>query len=395
MTYLLCARVLRVGSQVREDRERYHGCQIACRRLPVSPAAGILVERREPPTGVAAIITPERGVAPQGAARATHAARQADRIPESPRVDHAARTATMLWAIVCAPVHAQTSLPVETIRLPSGFSIEVVARVPNARAMTWGAAGTLFVGSRVGRQGLRADAAAAGREGRSGRRRHRVGIARACGRGLSRRRALRVGRLAHPALRRHRAPPRRPADAGGRQRPLPDRRSPWPQVHRLRSRRQAVRSGRCALQCLRARARPLRSHHANESRRQRCRGLRARPAQHGRFRLGPANEGTVVHRQRPRHARRRLAARHAEPRAACRTAVRLSVLPRRHAPGSGVRRSFARAANSVRRRRRSGRTSRRSACASTPARSFRRPIATASSSPSTARGTAAGRSATA
>ena len=42
---------------------------------------------------------------------------------------------------------AQSTLPIESIKLPPGFSIEVVARVPNARAMTWGAAGTLFVGS--------------------------------------------------------------------------------------------------------------------------------------------------------------------------------------------------------------------------------------------------------
>ena len=42
---------------------------------------------------------------------------------------------------------AQSTLPVDSIKLPAGFSIEVVARVPNARAMTWGAAGTLFVGS--------------------------------------------------------------------------------------------------------------------------------------------------------------------------------------------------------------------------------------------------------
>jgi hypothetical protein len=47
----------------------------------------------------------------------------------------------------CATLHAQVTLPVETIRLPPGFSIDVLARVPNARAMTWGAAGTLFVGS--------------------------------------------------------------------------------------------------------------------------------------------------------------------------------------------------------------------------------------------------------
>ena len=42
---------------------------------------------------------------------------------------------------------AQSDLPIGKIRLPPGFSIEVAARVPNARAMTWGAEGTLFVGS--------------------------------------------------------------------------------------------------------------------------------------------------------------------------------------------------------------------------------------------------------
>ena len=42
----------------------------------------------------------------------------------------------------------QDALPLETIKLPAGFSIAVVARVPNAREMTWGARGTLFVGSR-------------------------------------------------------------------------------------------------------------------------------------------------------------------------------------------------------------------------------------------------------
>jgi glucose/arabinose dehydrogenase len=38
-------------------------------------------------------------------------------------------------------------LPLEKINLPAGFAIEVYARVPNARAMVWGAQGTLFVGS--------------------------------------------------------------------------------------------------------------------------------------------------------------------------------------------------------------------------------------------------------
>ena len=41
-------------------------------------------------------------------------------------------------------------LPLDEIKLPSGFSIELVARVPSAREMTLGAHGTLFVGSTGG-----------------------------------------------------------------------------------------------------------------------------------------------------------------------------------------------------------------------------------------------------
>ena len=52
-----------------------------------------------------------------------------------------------LHALASSIAHAQSALPVDAIKLPPGFAIEVVARVPNARAMTWGAAGTLFVGS--------------------------------------------------------------------------------------------------------------------------------------------------------------------------------------------------------------------------------------------------------
>ncbi|HTP99759.1 MAG TPA: sorbosone dehydrogenase family protein [Casimicrobiaceae bacterium] len=45
---------------------------------------------------------------------------------------------------------AQAPLPLDTIKLPSGFAIELVARVPTARGMTFGRDGTLFVGSRNG-----------------------------------------------------------------------------------------------------------------------------------------------------------------------------------------------------------------------------------------------------
>jgi len=61
------------------------------------------------------------------------------------------RGASLAMATTCsfagAVASAQTALPVELLRLPPGFTAEVVARVPNARAMTLGAAGTLFVGS--------------------------------------------------------------------------------------------------------------------------------------------------------------------------------------------------------------------------------------------------------
>src|SRR5512136_694467 len=50
-------------------------------------------------------------------------------------------------AAAVAAFAVAAALPRESIRLPPGFGIEVVARVPNARAMTWGARGTLFVGS--------------------------------------------------------------------------------------------------------------------------------------------------------------------------------------------------------------------------------------------------------
>jgi glucose/arabinose dehydrogenase len=46
---------------------------------------------------------------------------------------------------------AQSALPLDRIKLPPGFAIDTIARVPNARAMTWGDKGTLFVGTSEGR----------------------------------------------------------------------------------------------------------------------------------------------------------------------------------------------------------------------------------------------------
>lgn len=58
--------------------------------------------------------------------------------------------AALAGALACGAAFAQSPLPLEKIRLPGGFSIELVARVPNARAMAFGSEGTLFVGSTNG-----------------------------------------------------------------------------------------------------------------------------------------------------------------------------------------------------------------------------------------------------
>lgn len=47
-----------------------------------------------------------------------------------------------------SPAAAQRALPVDTLKVPRGFAIQLIARVPGAREMTWGAQGTLFVASR-------------------------------------------------------------------------------------------------------------------------------------------------------------------------------------------------------------------------------------------------------
>lgn len=64
-----------------------------------------------------------------------------------------ARILTRLRHLCCTPLAlagvgaAAAELPLETIRLPPGFAIELVARVPNARAMALGGQRILYVGS--------------------------------------------------------------------------------------------------------------------------------------------------------------------------------------------------------------------------------------------------------
>jgi glucose/arabinose dehydrogenase len=58
--------------------------------------------------------------------------------------------ASFLLASLLAHDAAAQTPHLDAIRLPPGFAIELVARVPGAREMTWGARGTLFVGSNDG-----------------------------------------------------------------------------------------------------------------------------------------------------------------------------------------------------------------------------------------------------
>src|SRR5437762_6624363 len=58
--------------------------------------------------------------------------------------------ATLSVNIAASQSCAAQSPPVDQIKLPPGFSIELVARLPSARATTWGDGGTLFVGSSAG-----------------------------------------------------------------------------------------------------------------------------------------------------------------------------------------------------------------------------------------------------
>jgi glucose/arabinose dehydrogenase len=54
---------------------------------------------------------------------------------------------SLLVSAAASAACAQGTLPLSQIRLPPGFAIDVVAKVPGARAMVWGSKGTLFVGS--------------------------------------------------------------------------------------------------------------------------------------------------------------------------------------------------------------------------------------------------------
>src|SRR6185295_8632664 len=64
-----------------------------------------------------------------------------------PRLSACAFVALLLAPLVA---EAQGGLPLDRVKVPPGFRLELVAMVPAARAMTFGRDGTLFVGSTRG-----------------------------------------------------------------------------------------------------------------------------------------------------------------------------------------------------------------------------------------------------
>lgn len=60
-------------------------------------------------------------------------------------------TVSLILLFLVGFCHASTPLPLGLLQLPPGFKVEVLARIPEARQMSWGSRGTLFVGSKSGR----------------------------------------------------------------------------------------------------------------------------------------------------------------------------------------------------------------------------------------------------
>ena len=298
-------------------------------------------------------------------------------IPAGPRRRSERRASSVAQALLALALvvgiasPAQAAVALDKLRLPPGFRIELVTdAVPNARQMALGRSAdgksTVYVGSRsagkvyalqieAGRAGP-VRTVASGLEMPSGVALHDGSLYVAAVSKILRFDGI-DDRLAHP-----------PAPAVVTDK-LPERAASRLEIHRLRARRRALRAGRRAVQRLRAERAPRRDP-AHEARRQRPRDVGARRAQQRRLRLEPGRQDALVHRERPRHARRRPARRRAQSRHPRRPALRLPVLPPGRHRRPGVRREAALQRVRRRRRRTSGRTWPRSACASTPAAKF-------------------------
>ena len=313
---------------------------------------------------------------------------------------HPSRKAVWGSAVVAAvaaaglAAGAREALPLDQIALPAGFHIAVYAAdVPNARSMALSPSGVLYVGTRdAGNVYAVVDA---DRDGTA----DKVytiasGLNMPNGVAIPRRRALRGrGRrvLRYDDIDRRLADP----PEAGRSCATTSR----PSATTAGSSSASAPTAGCTCRSARpaTSASPTRATRAISRMKPDGSGLEMFAegrAQHRGLRLGPRDRRAVVHRQRPRLAGRRPAARRAEPRARARARISASLLPRRRHRGPRLRRQASllgvhAAGREARPARRVARHAllHREACS-------RPGTATRSSSPSTAPGTAPRRSAT-
>ena len=231
---------------------------------------------------------------------------------------------------------AVDKLPIDKIKLPSGFKAEVWSSGhPGARTMVMGDKGTMFMGTRViGRVYAITE--------KGGKREAKViiqGPDAAERARLQGRLALRVRDQQGVPLRQDRGQSRTeklpdPVELT-KAYDLPDTDPPQLEIRGVRAGRQDVRAGRLELQHLRNQSRHPRPDPPLQCGRHRHGDRGARHPQHGGLRLASGDQGVVVHRQRPRLGRQRRTGRRAQPHSEehGRRELRLPVLPRHgHSP---------------------------------------------------------------
>ena len=176
------------------------------------------------------------------------------RVGGAPRVDPGSQACESRR--VGREARASADLPLDLIKLPPGFKIEVYASgVANAREMTLGPKGTVFVGSRNKPAGDTVYALV----DKNGD--HKADQVLTIAKGLNEPNgvafhngiALRRRDQPHRPLRQHRVDAGVAGRTGRRQRRAAEGHAPRAEVHRLRTGRPALRAGRRALQHLRQR----------------------------------------------------------------------------------------------------------------------------------------------
>ena len=213
------------------------------------------------------------------------------------RTSRGSEAAAKLAPVAPPPIAAAPDkLPTAKLKVPAGFNIEVYAAgMANARSLARRRQGHGVRRQPPGRQGL-----CHRQQGRQ---------TRGQGAGLRPLPAERPRLQGRHALHRRtvedlqdregRGQSGQPAEADRDLRQAAEGRGPWLEVHRHRSRQQALRSGRPARQ-QRAPRRRARPDPPDESRRLGRRSDRQGRSQHRRVRLASGDQAALLHRQRPR-----------------------------------------------------------------------------------------------